>query len=87
MELRLPDQVIRGINMTEDEWMLDLAIVLYLDRRVSLGRGAEIARISKPAFIDALGQRRIPVSYDAADLESDLQTIANLRRTGTQPRE
>lgn len=73
--------------MTEDEWLLDLAIGLYVDRRVSLGRGAEVARISKPAFIDALGRRRIPVNYDAADLESDLETIESLRKTGKQRRE
>lgn len=73
--------------MTEDEWLLDLAIGLYVDRRVSLGRGAEVARISKPAFIDVLGRRRIPVNYDAADLESDLETIESLRKTGKQRRE
>jgi predicted HTH domain antitoxin len=79
MELRLPDQLVRGLEMTEDEWLLDLALGLYVDRRVTLGRAAEIARISKPAFMDALGSRRIPINYDRADLESDLGTIADLR--------
>lgn len=79
MDLRLPDELIRGIDMTEDQWLLDLAIGLYLDRRVSLGRGAEIARISTPAFLDELGQRHISVNYDAADFKSDLRTIANLQ--------
>jgi predicted HTH domain antitoxin len=79
MELRVPEQLIRGIKMTEAEWMLDLAIGLYVDRRVSLGRAAEIASISKPAFLDALGKRQIPINYDLADFESDLQTITALR--------
>jgi predicted HTH domain antitoxin len=82
MELRLPDHLIRGIDMTEEQWRLDLAVGLYVDRRVTLGRGAEIAAISKPAFLDALGERRIPINYDLADLESDLQTIASLRSAG-----
>ena len=81
MELRLPDQLVRGIEMTEEQWLLDLAIGLYVDQRVTLGRGAEIAGISKPAFLDALGKRRIPINYDVADLESDLETIASLRST------
>jgi predicted HTH domain antitoxin len=85
MELHLPDQLIRGIDMTEAQWRLDLAIGLYVDRRVTLGRGAEIADISKSAFLDALGTRRIPISYDSADLESDLQTIAKLR--GLEPKQ
>jgi predicted HTH domain antitoxin len=81
MELRLPDQLVRGIDMTEAQWLLDLAIGLYVDHRVTLGRGAEIAGISKPAFLDALGERRIPINYDLADLESDVRTIASLRST------
>jgi predicted HTH domain antitoxin len=84
MELRLPDQLVRGIDMTEDQWLLDLAIGLFIDRRVTLGRGAEIARISKPAFLDALGQRQIPINYDKTDLESDLQTIAKLQADGSR---
>jgi predicted HTH domain antitoxin len=59
---------------------------LYVDRRVSLGRGAEIAGISKPEFLDALGERRIPVNYDVVDLEKDLQTIAKLRLDGLTPK-
>jgi predicted HTH domain antitoxin len=75
MVLSLPDQLIRGIDMPESQWRLDLAIGLYVDRRVTLGRGAEIAGISKPAFLDALGERKVPVNYDAADLAHDLRTI------------
>jgi predicted HTH domain antitoxin len=79
MEIRLPDELVRGIKMTEQQWLLDLAIGLFVDRRVSLGRGAEIAGISKPAFLDALGQRQIPINYDASDLDGDLKTISKLR--------
>jgi predicted HTH domain antitoxin len=84
MELRLPDQLVRGIDMTESEWLLDLALGLYVDRRVSLGRCAEIARISTPAFLDALGQRRIPINYDVADFENDLKTIESLESAMSQ---
>jgi predicted HTH domain antitoxin len=79
MEIRLPDELVRGIEMTKQQWLLDLAIGLFVDRRVTLGRGAEIAGISKPDFLDALGQRQIPINYDTVDLESDLKTIQKLR--------
>ena len=79
MELHLPDELVRGIDMSEEQWLLDLAIGLYVDRRVTMGRGAEIARLSKPAFLDELGRRQIPVDYDADDLERDSQTISELR--------
>jgi predicted HTH domain antitoxin len=82
MEIKVSDELVRGIEMTEEQWMLDLAIGLFVDHRVTLGRGAAIAGISKPAFLDALGQRRIPINYDAADLEGDLKTISTLRKRG-----
>jgi predicted HTH domain antitoxin len=79
MDLHLPDDLVRGIDMSEEQWMLDLAIGLYVDRRLTLGRAAELARISKPAFLDELGRRQITINYDVDDLEGDLQTIAALR--------
>jgi predicted HTH domain antitoxin len=82
MEIRVADELVRGIDMSKEQWLLDLAIGLFVDRRVTLGRGAEIAGVSKPAFLDALGQRQVPINYDAADLESDLKTIAHLRSSG-----
>jgi predicted HTH domain antitoxin len=82
MEIRVADELVRGIHMPKEQWLLDLAIGLFVDRRVTLGRGAEIAGVSKPAFLDALGQRQVPINYDESDLESDLKTIANLRTGG-----
>jgi predicted HTH domain antitoxin len=80
VELHVPDQLVRGLDLTEAQWLLDLAIGLFVDRRVTLGRGAEIAGISKPVFLDELGKRKIPINYDATDLESDLRTISQLQR-------
>ena len=68
--------------MTKAQWLLVLAVGLFVGRRVSLGRGAEIAGISKPAFIEQLGKRRIPINYDLADFEKDLKTIAGLEARG-----
>ncbi len=78
MELPVPLGVIQGLDLTEEQWRFDLALGLYIDDRVTAGRAAEIAGISKPAFLDELGKHRLPIRYDAQDLESDLVTIATL---------
>lgn len=41
MEIRLPDELVRGIDMTKEQWLLDLAIGLFIDRRVTLGRSGD----------------------------------------------
>lgn len=82
MDLNVPDHLVRGIALSEAEWRLDLALGLYVDDRVTLGRAAEIANVSKPAFLDELGKRRIPIHYELSDLNADLETIASLRADG-----
>ena len=55
--------------------MVDVAIGLYKRDEVSLGRAAEIANRSVPAFLNELGRRKIPVSYSVDDLRADVKTL------------
>ena len=56
-----------------DEARLLLAIQLFEDERVSLGRAAEVAGYSKRAFIEILGHRGVPViDYPPEDLDAEL---------------
>lgn len=79
MELTVPDELIQTTNLTQDQLRFDLALGLYIDQRITLGRGAEIAGITKPVFLDELGKRKLPIHYDAEDLQADLETIAALQ--------
>ena len=82
MNVTLPDHLIMGIELTEREVVFELALGLYIDHKATLGQAARLAGMSRPAFLDALGERRIPIHYDEADLASDLQTLHVLKRTG-----
>lgn len=71
MELlvRLPE-----MNIKEDEVKLLLAIKLYEDRIVSLGKAAEIAGYSEKAFAEVLIHRGIPpLKYEKTDLDEELR--------------
>ncbi len=81
MKLSLPEPLIEGIVLTEKDIIFDLALGLYVDRRATLGQAARLAAMSRPAFLDALGARQIPIHYDEADLEADLQLIGRLTAT------
>jgi predicted HTH domain antitoxin len=80
MNLTLPEPLIEGITLTEKDILFQLALGLYVDRKATLGQAARLAGMSRPAFLDALGERQVPIHYDEADLESDLQTLRNLER-------
>ncbi len=59
--------------------MLDFAVGLFTERRITLGRAAEIARATQSDFQRELGARGIPIHYDVEDLQADLRTLAELR--------
>jgi predicted HTH domain antitoxin len=77
MPVVLPEDIER--QFTPEEIKLHLALGLFLDDRVGLGRGAEIAGLSQSEFLHELGKRRIPVHYDETDARAD---VAAARRWG-----
>ncbi|HZV47556.1 MAG TPA: UPF0175 family protein [Thermodesulfovibrionales bacterium] len=71
MELlvKLPD-----MNIKEDEIKLLLAIKLYEDGIVSLGKAAEIAGYSERAFAEVLIHRGVsPLKYEETNLDEELR--------------
>ena len=79
MQLTIPDDQIEGIALTEHNTLFVLALGLYVDQQATLGQAARLAGLSRPAFIDALGERQIPIHYDEADLDADLRTLEQFK--------
>lgn len=75
MNITIADELLRGVELSPREALLNFAIGLFTERRVTLGRAAEIASHSQAEFLKELGRRRIPIHYDLRDLEADLQTV------------
>ena len=61
MKIEVQDEALRGLELTESQALLDLAVGLSTERRVTLGRAAEIARMTKLDFQQELGRREIPI--------------------------
>ena len=76
--MMLPDELLGGQDISEQEIMLHLALGLFIDHTFTLGRAARIAGMSIPAFLDEIGKRKIPIHYGVQDLEDDLRTVQSL---------
>jgi predicted HTH domain antitoxin len=60
-------------HVPADEARLLLSIKLYEDKRISLGKAAEMAGYSKRAFMDVLSEKDIPViNISPEDLDREL---------------
>ena len=78
MKLEIPDDVLQGTGMTPSLARLEVAVALYRDRKVSMGRAARLAGMPRPQFQHELGKRGVTVDYDVEDLHADLATLKSL---------
>ncbi len=63
-----------NIEISDYDFSMSLATKLYEDARLSAGQAAEIAGLSKRAFIELMGSFGVSVfSNDIADLQRDIR--------------
>jgi predicted HTH domain antitoxin len=74
--LNIPDSVIDGLRIPEGEILgrlrIELAVGLYGQGALSLGKAAELAEMSRGLFGELVGQRGISRHYGDADLAQDV---------------
>jgi len=56
-----------------------VALELFREERVSLGRAAELAGMGVEEFMEFSAQRQMPLHYTADDLADDRDTVARLK--------
>jgi len=76
--LQLPEEIQDVLGRRRDlagEIMKRLAVSLYAERKISLGKAVELS-----GFLELLGDFGVDLDYDEQDLEDDLNTIRRLGR-------
>jgi predicted HTH domain antitoxin len=73
--LEIPQDVVDSARLSALELKRELALALYAQGRLSLGKARELAGLSLWDFRQLLGSRRIPAHLDAADLADDLAAV------------
>ena len=74
--LNIPDSVLQALRIPEGEiaerLRTELALALYSQGALSLGKAAELAQIDRVPFGELLGQRGIARHYGDAELAQDI---------------
>lgn len=65
-------------ELTSRELAVELALELYRREKLSLGKAAEVAGLSRFEFGRLLGERGLYLTLDVDDLEQDLATMRSL---------
>jgi predicted HTH domain antitoxin len=77
--IELPRDVIHIFKVREKELPKVvrelIAVTLYEEGRISLGKAAELAGVSRWEMSDILAAKRIPIQYYPEDLDEDIETL------------
>lgn len=80
----LPEELVKAArldqgNVSQEAAKL-IALELFREQKVSVGRAAELCGVPLAAFMDFAAAHEVPpINYGLADLEQDRQTLAKLR--------
>ena len=84
VDVKLPSELLRAANLEEGSLSQEaarlLALELYREDKVSLGRAAELCQTPLAAFLDFAAKHGVPpLRYSFEDLEEERQTADRLK--------
>ncbi|MBE9238279.1 UPF0175 family protein [Anabaena aphanizomenioides LEGE 00250] len=78
MSILIPDDILRASKMTEEELKLEIAIMLYQQRKISGGKVRAWTGLTVIEFQHQLAVRGLCVNYDIEDFQSDIKTLESM---------
>lgn len=78
--LKIPQDILDTARLTLDELKREMAVFLYAQGRISLGKAHELAEMSLWEFRQLLAFRRVSPHYEIMDFEEDITTLRELGR-------
>ena len=84
VDVKLPSELLRAANLAESSFSQQaarlLALELYREDKISLGRAAELCQTPLAAFMDFAAKHGVPpLRYSFEDLEEERQTVDRLK--------
>lgn len=77
MSLVISDDILQASGLSETEFMLEIAIMLFQQERISIGKASQLAGMNQIQFQRLLASRNICIHYDVAEFQEDLKNRQN----------
>ena len=78
MSVVIPDEVLHATRMSANEWMHEIAILLFHKEKLSIGQASRLPGMSRLQVQHLLASRQIPLHYGVAEFEADLETLREI---------
>jgi predicted HTH domain antitoxin len=80
LSVEVPQDILDSARLTVSELKVEMAVFLYAQGRLSIGKARELAGMALWEFRQLLASRGIPPHYDEADLDEDVATLREMGR-------
>jgi predicted HTH domain antitoxin len=81
MGLLIPDEILQASGLSERDLKVEIAVMLFEKEKLTLGQACRLAAMSRLEFQHLLASRQIPLHYDVAEFEQDLETLGQPGRS------
>lgn len=78
MHIIIPDDILQATRLTEEELKIEVAVLLFQKEKLTLAQASRLAGMSRLQFQHLLASRQIPVHYDEAEFEEDMDTLKKM---------
>ena len=78
--IEIPQEILDSARIKLPDLKIELALLLYSQHRLSIGKARELANMSLWEFRQLLASRKIPAHYDVSDLDDDIATLKSMGR-------
>ena len=78
--LEVPQDILDSARLTAADLKVEMAIHLYEQGRLSIGKARELAGMALWEFRQLLASRGISPHYDVEDLDEDVSTLREMGR-------
>ncbi len=78
--LEVSQDILDAARLTIDDLKVEMAVYLYAQGRLSIGKARELAEMTLWEFRQLLASRRIPPHHDVTDLNEDAATLRAMER-------
>ncbi|MEM1173019.1 MAG: UPF0175 family protein [Cyanobacteria bacterium P01_H01_bin.35] len=80
MSVVIPDDVLISAGMSEAQLKLEIAIMLFQQDRISIGKARRLAGINLLDFQREIAERGICLHYYVEEFEDDIKTLQEMGR-------
>lgn len=75
MTIVISNEVLQNVEMSEEQMLQEIAIMLFQQERFTLAQASRFAQMNQLEFQKLLASRQIPLHYDIAELREDVKSL------------